>query len=108
MIKRIFKFLFLKERDHLVKIVSVRPHWDDHVKAIGWPTMLIDNNLGRMTVTTLWEHKGRRDLIWRLRGWSQQRRYDEAIKRDYELVTEWNTTGIGPVRKDYLVPKRNV
>jgi hypothetical protein len=103
--KKLFKFLFLNERDKLIKVVSVRPNIALDGNGFSWPTMLIDGSMGRMTVSPIWGRKLLRDLFWRLRGWDQKKREGEAIARDWELVTVYNTTGYGPTSRQYWRPK---
>ncbi len=47
-----FRRWFLVDGDRLVKIKSLRPHWDNGM--LWWPSLLIDSGGGRSSITLGW------------------------------------------------------
>jgi hypothetical protein len=50
----------------VIRVKSLKPHWDDYVGAIAWPTLHIEiNNHLRETITPLWTWERIRHFFFR-------------------------------------------
>ena len=52
---------FFCELDHVLRLKSLRPHWDRRHCGIAWPTFLVDSRTERRTSTPIW----RLPVFWR-------------------------------------------